>query len=68
MGRGLLSGASDQADETCGNPLASSTLVAELLVDVLVHEGSFPDARIAKNDHFEESFLSRRHFEWLTTQ
>ena len=34
-------------------------LVGELLIDILVHEGSFADAGITQNDDFQEGFSSR---------
>jgi hypothetical protein len=40
-------------------------LIGELLVDILVHEGSLSDARVAQDDHLQEHFLARCHCSYL---
>ena len=34
-------------------------LVAKLFVHILIHEGRFPDSRIAQDDDFQQGFFAR---------
>lgn len=44
-----------------GGHRAQSLLVAELFIDILIHERGLSHTGIAQDDNLQKSFLSRRH-------